>query len=123
MPTIWEKERKRIQIVRHLLLPLIKIALYPIRDRLVPLPLDSNDPPTTSVGPDFAHPTHMPRSQFQAGEWDDVKGEATPYLAHIYDSQVPRVYDVLTGAIATWDDLNIFLAYSFSGFYGLSVKW
>lgn len=75
------------------------------------------------MGPDFAHPIHMPRTQFREGEWDDVIEEKTPYLAHVYDPQLPRVYDILTAAFTTWNDLSMFLAYPFSGFHGLTVKW
>ena len=122
-PSVWDGDRNLKQYARHLLLPLAKLALYPIREMLTPLPSDPAERVVPDIEADFTNSVHMPRHRFRWGEMRDNRDVAVSTLVHYHDPHLTRVYDLLTMTLTSWRDLSIFLAYVFSGFHGFFVKW
>ncbi|CAL1711510.1 unnamed protein product [Somion occarium] len=109
-------------IVNRAVLMLSKIVLHPLRHLLEPLSdeaLSSRRADPTFLGPDFFHPTYVPRSFFTWDildlDRDTLDNDSRPHLN--------RLYDLLSMHATSWEEVNLFIANIFSSFSDYSIRW
>lgn len=103
---------------RHMPAILSQLVLHPLRHLLAPISNEKiwqNHISNDYQGPDFIHRLHIPRSHTIWKPATESNIGTEPYLN--------RCYDFITMAAQTWDEINMFIANTFSNFADYSVLW
>ena len=102
------------------------MLLYRIQDHIKllndPILVEHHDSPDY-LGPDFLHPSYAPHVSFSTGSYWLQDPEATRNKKPTPLPHYHRARDFLAMAPSNWNDITIYLADVFAGFYGYGVQW